>query len=55
MHEGIITPVPSGLYVDYAKVYEGTILAVKSIDNIAIVITSTGSYMNIYRFDVDES
>lgn len=55
VHEGIIAPVPSGLYVDYAKVDEGTILAVKSVDNIAIVITSTGRYMNIYRFDVDES
>lgn len=55
VHEGIITPVPAGLDTALIGIHEGTILAVKSIDNISIIITSSGRSMSIYRFDLDEN
>lgn len=55
VHEGIITPVPAGLYVNKITADGSKILAVKSVDNICIVITGSSSYMYIYRFDLDEN
>jgi hypothetical protein len=62
VHEGIITPVPSGLNINDLEgnaeklgVNVGKMLAVKSIDNIAIVITRKSNSMYIYRFDLDET
>jgi hypothetical protein len=55
VHEGIITPVPAGLHISDISIDSGNILAVKSIDNIAIVIVSSGLSMAIYRFDLDET
>ena len=62
VHEGIITPVPSGLNINELEgnaeklgVNIGKMLAVKSIDNIAIVITRKSNSMYIYRFDLDET
>ena len=62
VHEGIITPVPSGLNINELEgnaeklgVDIGKMLAVKSIDNIAIVITRKRNSMYIYRFDLDET
>ena len=55
MHEGIIAPVPSGLILDSLNINVGRILAVKSVDNVAILITVKSSTMYIYRFDLDEN
>ena len=62
VHEGIIAPVPSGLNINELEenaeklgVDVGKILAVKSVDNIAIVITRKIDSMYIYRFDLDET
>lgn len=55
VHEGIIAPVPSGLILDSLNRNVGRILAVKSVDNVAILITVKSSTMYIYRFDLDEN
>lgn len=57
VHEGIIAPVPSGLNIvelqSRGKI--GRIIAVKSIDNMAIIISTDNKNMNIYRIDIDET
>ena len=55
VHEGIIAPIPSGLDLSSLGSNVGRILAVKSIDNIAILVTVKGTSMYIYRFDLDET
>lgn len=54
VHEGIITPVPSGLNLSTISENVGTILAVKSVDNIAIIISVKGVNMHIYKLNIDE-
>lgn len=55
VHEGIIAPVPSGLNLSSLGSNVGRILAIRSIDNIAILVTVKSTTMYIYRFDLDET
>lgn len=56
VHEGIVTPVPSG--VDLSSLSLGVpnqrIIAVCSVDQIAIVVTTNGSDLYVWKFTVDE-
>jgi len=54
VHEGIITPVPEGLHLDSIEENIGKILAVKSVDQMGIIITSVDTTMRVYRLYLDE-
>lgn len=52
-HEGIITPVPAGEYINDFDI-EGDIIYTGSVDRMAIVITKGGTDMMIYRAYIKE-
>ena len=56
VHEGIVTPVPSGVDLSSLSlnVPNQRIIAVCSVDQIAIVVTTNGSDLYVWKFTVDE-
>lgn len=64
VHEGIITPVPSGMDIDmskftsehsaYNKNGEQEILAVDSVDNLGTIITTNGTALIVYRIVIKD-
>jgi len=57
LREGAVTPVPYGLIINNPTAFATngeTLLAVDSINNIAVVITYGTGYLNIYKYTFDE-
>lgn len=56
VHEGIVTPVPSGVDLSSLSlnVPNQRIIAVCSVDQIAIVVTTNGIDLYVWKFTVDE-
>ena len=60
VHEGIITPVPSGMdidmsqFTDYSNNGEQEILAVDSVDDLGTIITTNGTNLIVYRIVIKD-
>jgi len=56
VHEGIVTPVPSGVSIDSLGTISNNqrIIAVCSVDQLAIVVTTNDSDLHVWKFTVDE-
>ena len=61
VHEGIITPVPSGMDIDisqltskYSDNGEQEILAVDSVDDLGTIITTNGTALIVYRIVIKD-
>ena len=55
VHEGIVAPVPNGVATNQYNISsDQRIIAVESIDDISIVITTNGTDLRIYKFHIGD-